>query len=209
MAAKTAWPTNTELTAYLPTIGVTATIPTATQDDSIAEALNVAARELGFWPYLAEDTAQDYLLDPPRRSWLDLRANFFSIVSVELDGTALTINEDFWPTPADGPYTGLELATPWCGDPQTITVNGKRGVSDVIPDDLYRAVLRYAAGAIYEEQMMAGTVALGPVVEVEQRDMRKKFAGGSAAQGQDTASKLKNGAISVFRSYRKPGIGGI
>lgn len=205
--AKTAWPTTAELTNRLTGLGVTS-IPTGvTLQDEIDKAVEMLERESHQSPFLAESTAADFKYDPTRSNIVDLRGEWFTIVSVTVDGTALTVNEDFWLRPFNGPYTSIEFNTVQFGDPFTIVVNGKRGVGSNIPLRAWGAVLDYAAGGVYRTASNAGTVATGSVKRIKQDSVEVEYAGGSSAMRQDTASILQDEAIGVFRSFRKLGVG--
>ncbi len=140
---------------------------------------------------------------------LDLRGTFTEIDEVRVDGALWVNGTDYWPKPDGGPYSSLDLYTSFENDPLTITVEGKKGYSAMVPDDVYDAILDYASGEVYEIASFAGTVAIGPRTEIEQDDVKWKFAGGSQAQGQDTASKLRDRAEKVFARYRRLNFGGL
>ncbi len=110
---------------------------------------------------------------------MDLRGQWFTIVSVTVDGTALTVNEDFWLRPFNGPYTAIEFNTVQFGDPFTIVVNGKRGVGSNIPLRAWDAVLEWAAGDVYRTAANVGTVATGSVKRIEQDTVEVEYGGSS------------------------------
>jgi hypothetical protein len=209
--AKTAWPNTTELTNALTGLGVTS-IPTGvTLQDELDAAVEMLEELSGQSPFLIEDAAADFLLDPSRRTFLDLRSRWPSITSVSIDGTAQTANEDYWAKPYGGPYTSLEFlaAVVSNGEPHSVTVNGKRGYAATIPLRAWNAVLDYAAGKVYEKAAMSGAVSSGAVSRIKQDTVDIQFAGGSLAAGQDTASKLMNNAKQVMMSFRTPTFGGL
>lgn len=208
--AKSAWPTGVELTTYLGGLGVS-TIPAGIiAADEVLAAVEAFEEIAGFSPFLQDAAAANFTFDPPRRDWLDLGTYFMTIVSVTRDGSTMTLATDYWTRPNTGaPFNSLALNGAWCGDPQTIVVNGKRGYSATIPERLWNAVRDYAAAKVYAAAVAAGTVNLGAKTEIKQKDVTLKFAGGSSAMGQDTASKLKADAESVFYSFKRLSLGGL
>lgn len=207
--AKSAWITDAELEAYLAGIGV-ATVPDGiTLADEIDAAVEAFEEIAGFSPFLQDANAANFTFDPSRRDFLDLKTYFMTVVSVTRDTSLMVEGEDYWLKPnAGAPFTHLRTRDAWSGDPQSIVINGKRGYSATIPTRLWNAVRDYAAANVYRMAVSAGTANLGAKTEISQKDVTLKFAGGSSAMGQDTASKLKNDAMGVFMTFRKLTFGG-
>lgn len=209
--AKTAWPTTTELTNRLTGLGVASTPTGVTLQDEIDAAVGVLERITGQKPFLVESAAADYLYDPTRRTNLALGTRWVSIDSVSISGDAQTENDDYYLKPYGGPYTRIEFLMPLVSDgyPLSVTVNGKRGYAATIPVEIWNAVLDYAAGRVYKTAAMAGTVALGAVTEIRQDTVDIKYAGGSAAMGQDTGSRLMDNATKIMSGYARASVGGL
>lgn len=208
--AKTAWPDTTELTNALTGLGVTS-IPTGvTLQDELDAAVEMLEELSGQSPFLVQDDDADYLIDPSRRTFLDLRGRWVSIESVSIDGTAQTANEDYWAKPYGGPYTSLEFlaAVVSSGEPQSVTVNGKRGYAATIPLRAWNAVLDYAAGKVYEKAAMSGAVKSGSVTEIRQDTVGIKFSG-SGSGSMSTGDKLMADAKKAMMSFRTPTFGGL
>lgn len=210
--AKTAWPDNTALTNRLTGLGVT-TVPTGvTLADKILQAVEKLEDLSGQSPFLVEATNQTYNFDPSRRLLLDLKVSWVSIETVVVDGTTLTVNEDYWLQPYGGPYTFIEFnaALVSNGDPQTCVVTGKRGYAAQIPEEAYQAVLDWAAGEVYETAAMAGTVSAGTPTEVKMETVTVKYGSSSSSGGgTDTGKALKAKAEEVFWRLRRPSVGGV
>lgn len=208
--AKTDWITDEELGEYLAGIGV-ATVPAGIElEDEIAAAIEEFERIAGFSPFLQDENSGEYAYDPSRRDFMDLKCYFMTVESVSIDGAEQEEGLDYWLRPNSGaPYTNITTRGAWRGDPQSIVVTGKKGYSATIPVRLWNAVRDFAAAGVYQAATVAGTASLGPKTEIKQDDVTIKFAGGSSAMGQDSASRMRAGAVAVFESYRKLTIGGI
>jgi hypothetical protein len=205
--AKTAWPTDTELTDRLNGLGVTAIPDGVDLEFEVEQAVEMLERESGISPFLADASAVTYNYDPTRSNILDLRFPWFEIDSVTVDGTALTLNEDYWLHPINAPFRSIEFNQVLFGEPQTVVVAGKRGMGANIPARAWAAVLDYAAGSVHRVASMAGTVDMGEVKRLKQGTVEWEFGGSGSGSDQDTASKLQNAAITVFRSFRRMGVG--
>lgn len=201
---KSAWPTATDLTNRLSGLGVAALPAGVVAADEIAAAVSALESVTQIKPFLAEATTQTYVIDPTRRTYVHLNAMYAALNAVRIGGDSLTIGDDVWLDPPEGPYIGLKLVSNVYGDPEEVEVDGKRGYSDSIPDDVWLAVLDYAAASVYETASMAGTVGVGPASEITQDSVRIKFGGGA---GEGTAEKLRKKAMAVFARYARVGLG--
>lgn len=200
--AKTAWPTNTNLTDALSGVGVS--IPSGyTAADLIAAAIAEFQAAIGY-TWLPDGSDQTLYFDPPNSNFLNLKP-YSSITSVKTGrtatdaGTALTVNQDYWVFPlnaiADGkPITGITFETMQCGDPASIVVIGKRGFNADIPESVWFAVLNKAVANV----MALNISGEGMASEIQQGLVKVKF-GDEAATMYGAA--LKNFAL-MAETYR-------
>ena len=204
LMAQTSWPTDTELTAFLADMGVTTTIDTDRLNDYIDAAIEQLEDISGRSPYLVDgsDVTEKFLMDGS--DWLDLKGKWTSITSITIDGTALTVNEDFWLDPFGGPYTVVRFLSQWVTYPDEVVIVGKRGTT--IPQRVYDAVLKWASGEVIAQEATAGTIDVGEVTEIKQDSVTLKFAG-SGTGSMTTADRLKAEAETVFRRERRMTVG--
>lgn len=209
--AQTDYPDDTALTAWLTGLGVTSIPSGIDLQDQIDAAVEELERISGQSPFLVQALNADFKFDPSRTTQLNLRSRWVSIATVTVAGDAKTEDTDFWLKPYGGPYTYIEFddALISDGQPLSITVNGKRGYASELPQRVYDALLNYAAGSVMRASVIAGTTAIGPKRRIKQDSVEIEYAGGSSAQGQDSASVLQERARAVFASVRSVRVMGV
>jgi hypothetical protein len=201
---KSSFPDATALTNRLTGLGVTSTPTGVVLADELEAAIEALEEETGRSPFLVDANDVTKKFSPPFDDWISLGGPWTSITSVTADGSALTVNEDYWLEPTTAPYTSVKFAYPQLGLPQTIVIVGKRGTS--IPTELYNAVLDYAAGKVYKTAAIAGSVDSGMITELQQDSVKIKLAGGGSG-AMDTGSMLMESALKTFGKYRQLTVG--
>src|ERR1051325_262461 len=140
--------------------------------DLKALAAKAAWENLTDWtPWLKDSADVTRYYDPPtmgggrgRDLWLG--AGLLSItelrtgISPTSTGSVLVLNQDYrlWPYNAaiEGkPYEMIEFAWSHHGLPRSVSVTGKFGYSETIPDDAWDAILKYGAYLAYQELALA------------------------------------------------------
>lgn len=206
--SKTAWPTVQEVTDRLTGLGVTS-IPTGVSlSDEIAAAVSALHRAIGYSPYLAGDSAS-YEYNPPNSFILLLGGPFFTITAVKINksatyaGDSLTEGVDYW-RKKSVPYGYIEFSSRQYGDPDSIEITGKKGATDDIPVDLWKAVLDHAAAGVLEQSIATGATTTGPVSSVKQGQMSVEFGN----QTEPMFTTLRTRSMEVFKTYRRPALVG-
>lgn len=127
-----------------------------------------------------------------RNGMLALDSEWSTIDEVEVDGTVLNLNTDYYLTPYSGPpYRHLQFLTvttapvPW-GSQATVAITGTRGFGEV-PADVFQAILQRAASVLMPSivgVLTSGMAAAG-VASLRLGDADVAFRGASAgAAGQ-------------------------
>ena len=140
-----------------------------------------------------------------RNGRLDLGREWYSISSVEVDGTAQTVTDDFLLEPYGGPpYSSIRFLVSWTapvpwGSLATVEVTGVRGWGSV-PDDVWQAILRRAAGTLLPSVVgiqTSGMAAAG-VASLRLGDADVAFKPPTA--GSSSGSLMGSGWDAVFES---------
>jgi hypothetical protein len=121
--------------------------------------------------FLSASVTRTY--DPPtdRDGHLDLEEEFSAITAVTIDGTALTLNEDYYRLPYNGPpYRTLHLLQRWIAPlafetRHTVVVTGTLGPATTFPDDVFQAILRAAAAKLAPQIVQLKTRGLASFTE--------------------------------------------
>jgi len=204
--AKTAWPNETEVTDALEGLGVR-TLPTGlVVDDVIDMAVAVLEDMSGQIPFIEDAAPVTITVNPPFSDWMRLGSTWTDVDSVTMDGTLLTLDEDYYLEPEEGPFKAIRFAVAWGGDPQTVVIVGKRGVGTNIPIIAWQGVLDYACGYIFGRAAIAGLAPSGSVIEAQEDSVKIKFSGGGAAS-KSTSDALMDGARLAFASFVRFSVG--
>lgn len=184
---RSAWPVAAELTTYATGMGVT--VPTgAVLADYVASAIAEWEDVTGWRPFLGATSSTTRAYTPPDGYLLDLRGGFTSItairvgVSASSTGTLLVESTDYWLWPEDAvvgrrPYWGVKFAAAQFGQPNSITVAGKRGYYPSIDEDAYMAVLKRAMSIVISHSVGA----VGAATKIEQGPVKFTMAPGKSA----------------------------
>jgi len=137
-------PTVEELREYL---GITATGDDGLLDGLLRTALAIIEARVDR-RFMAVTETRTF--DAPDGDRLDLGGDLLEIVTVALDEAAVT---DYVTSPrGSGPFYALRRSgvarwagTATWGSPSTVTITGRWGYSESLPDDIRHAVLRLAA----------------------------------------------------------------
>lgn len=192
------WPTLAEIQTKLALRGLT--VPpdaelTAIIDGVIAEWDSMT----GYSPFLAETNPVTRTFDPP--AWrtgtpaeLDLRNGYVEITSVKVfqvdgaGGTTLTLGSTgYQPWPQDAPYRRLLLAFYVSGMPNTIEVIGRRGYSDSIPADAWKALYDVVVARVAQEQ------SGGDVSKMKQGPVEMTYTTSTIGKAEDTFKNVAAG----------------
>lgn len=204
--AKTAWPTDTEVTDALEGLGVT-TIPAGLDiDDVIDMAVAVLEDESGQSPFIEDAAPVTITINPPFSDWMLLGSTWTDVDSVTMDETLLVLGTDYWLEPAEGPFKSIRFRDTWAGLPQTVEIVGKRGAGVNIPIMAWQGVLDYACGYVFSRAVIAGLVPSGSVIEAQEDSVKIKFSGGGSTS-KSTADTLMDGAKIAFASFRRFSVG--
>lgn len=189
-----------------------------------AAAINYWERTTGYEPFLCSGSEGMRSYDPPGPNHkqmngfslfggsrvLDLGSGAVSIsqvvigVGVGVSGTALTLGEDYWPEPKNGPtenrpYERIRFRTPVFGPEASIQVSGQFGYSLTVPDDVFLAITRYGA-AIGLDQIMAGMKTMPAEWQEDKVSQSWNFA-----TVQSGADQLRNEANRILMGYLRMG----
>lgn len=196
-----AYPTTAEAEAYVSSLnlGLTAAQITALlMATKIDAAIDAFESLVGWSPFLAAGADSSRRYDPPgpqasRAPWalyrgggkrLDLDGGLTAAptalvtgYSATEPGTTLTLETDYFLWPANAaakgqPYTAIEFNASQSGMPQSIRITGRFGYSQTVPDDVFQAILQYAA-SLAAAQM--GAIISGGVVEWREKDITEKY----------------------------------
>lgn len=162
-----AWPTNTEIVAFLAAnqivmpdgSAISATQVTAAR---VAAAVTMFEQLTGWTPF--EGVTQTRTFDPPgfvpgymatprgHARTLHLDAGLISVTSVEVQNTALTIGQHYWlkrmGPDLSKPYEVIEFLMPIAGLPQIIEIQGVWGRMAAADDLAKEAVTKLAASLV-------------------------------------------------------------
>lgn len=197
---KSAWPTGSQLSAAV--AGVGGAVPAGyTAADLIAAAIAEWERKTGWTPFLANVGTTTLEHDPSGWYTLRLRAPFFTVTSVTVDGVTKASGTDFWPMPYNSqtvmtPIVGLRFREPLVGDPMTISVTGRLGYDDDIHEDAWMAVLNRAVAMVLE--IDAGTT--GQATEIEQGLVKVKY---DSTSGRGTIDRLNKNFTETVMRYKR------
>lgn len=206
MAAKTAWPTSTELTNAIAGLG--GSVPAGFSAEDIIEAATQQFElETGFDPWLPESSDSTRYYNPEGRATMSIPA-YWTITSVTTgvqggsSGTVLTLGTDYWQEPyrdaADKiPCTRLRFLIPPTGYPQSIKIIGKRGHSDAIPNDAWQAVLSLGCASL----LMYAAGTSGSVSEIRQGLVTVKYGDGEESTVRRLMGKF-NAAVMRYKPGR-------
>lgn len=149
MANYTAYPTETDLLRRIEDLGII-TQASAVGFDLTAKveaAARAWERDTGHQPFLAAGSDSTRYFDPPRRSCrLDLDTGLASLTSLSVDGTAYTVNDDFYISPRNASslgqaITAIEFTSPVSGEPRSIAIVGRWGYATDLHADAWEAIL--------------------------------------------------------------------
>jgi hypothetical protein len=153
-----AYPTVAELKTFLLGAGLVtdATIPPDSYLDyqgAIDTATGDWEQYCGWKPFLIDSSDVTRYYDPPNGKVLRFGAGLSTLTSVTVNGTALTLNTDFFlkdeNAVADGlPYTYLELLYRQWGLPRSVVIIGKWGRVSTVPAAVKDAVLARSASGL-------------------------------------------------------------
>lgn len=197
------WPTESDITAALSGLGID-TIPTGMSvADLIEEAIEAFEAYIGRSPFKKDAIDVTVTMSPRQSSVVTFDQAFDSITSVTFMGTVLEEGSEYWLEPADGPYHTMTCSFVLAGEPNSLVIVGKRG--QVIPYQVFRSIVDYVSGMVYERAGQAGTVLDG-VTEINQDSVKIKMAG-AGSQPISISESLKASAQKVWSSYRQVGFG--
>ncbi len=126
------------------------------------------------------------LFDVPfdRNGILDVMDDLLSVSDVSIDSASIELDTQYWLLPYDAaqkgrPYTHIELQAmpspgPLSGYRQTVSVTGYWGYGTQIPDDVWQAVLQWAAALTAPE--LALNISKG-LAQWRQGDEENRFGG--------------------------------
>lgn len=215
--AKNAWPTAAEVQSFLEGLGVSTIPPGVDLDGQVAEAVGAFHRIAMVKAYLAEESAA-FDFNPPRTRLLDLGHPFFAVSDVKVGksasdaGSSITDQIAWWGKPFGGPYRYIEFRDAQYGEPESLEVTGRRGVTDDIPVDLWNAVRNHAAGGVYRFATITGVVTAGVPKRIKQGGVEIQYgssSSGSSGSSSNFADGLQEAAEAVFRRHRVPFVAGV
>lgn len=181
---KAAWPTTTELNAYLS--GLNLTVPAGL---AVADVLTAAIQEwefsVGVSPWLAPTgTASSTSKFFTPAGWPDLVIPpAAAINTVKVRDSVLTLNENYFLHPGGAstgfrPFTRISFRDNLTGYENSVEVVANWGYQTQIFEDVWLLVMDLAVARIIEARQMANNAG-GPVTEVKQADVTIKFGSGS------------------------------
>jgi len=182
--AKTAWPTGTELAAFVATIPNVTALTVGACQDIVDEVVNDFQLKTGRIPFLMDAAYSPRTFDPPdgrdRRLTLDIQSVDVQSVTINVTptsaGTALTALKDYIledvNAPAKGrPYEQIRLLVDPGSRMQSVVVVAKWGFGPNIPLDAWLGVMRQAAG-----KAAIQTLGLsGPLKMVQQGSVQRQY----------------------------------
>lgn len=184
-------------------VGVGAAVPGGyTPADLIAAAVAEWELKTGWSPFLADAGVTTVEHDPSGWHTLRLRAPFFSVTNVTVDGVAKTSGADFWLMPyshLETPIVGLRFREPLVGEPMSIHVAGRLGHGDAIQEDVWLAVLN--RGVAMALEVAAG--ASGPITEIDQGLVKLKY---DMASERGTIDRLNRQFAEAVLRYKRADI---
>lgn len=174
----TAWPTASELATELNRFSISFPVAAADLGSYVDQAVAFAYGSIGY-PFI-EQTSADVLFPAPGEATLFLNRWYSAITAVavgvsetDTTGQVLDIGTDcFFKRSRTGQIYAISFASPVFGSLESIKVTGTQGWGVNIPDDLWQAVLDYAA-ALAQQKLRA---TVGVVTEEKLADRQKKFA---------------------------------
>lgn len=145
-----AYPTTTDVESILTGLALSAPSNLAT---ILAGVVSDFEGKTGYRPFLADTTPTEWTFDPPYKDGsyiLDLAGAFIDVDEVAIDGSAIDAEAyNLLPLNAAGESRGWNairfLMHPGTV-PASITVTGKRGLYEEIPDDVFDAIANECAG---------------------------------------------------------------
>lgn len=197
----TQYPTALDLQRHLLSAGMLDMPMTAAQQlldfsSPINSAITTWENNTGYDPFLA--TTQTRIFDPPGPTirgtrygyrarggerFIQLDNGLWSLTSVTTGidavspGTLRTLNTDFYLYPVNAPlkgepYTEIEFVLPVWGSQQSVHIVGAWGYSQLLPDDVWEAILARASVVIVPRLIH---LISGGVIEYREEDELKKF----------------------------------
>ncbi len=126
---------------------------------AVAGAEEFFENSVKWFPFLSSGSASTRLFDPPINNgrdypYLSLQGGLTALTSVSISGTTLDTSQYFscpTNTLAKGrPITGIEFYRVYyvASLPRSVSVIGKWGYCDTLPDSVFNAVLHYAASTL-------------------------------------------------------------
>ena len=141
--------------------------------------------DTGFTPFLMGTADEVRYFDPTNSYQLNLCAGLLTLTSLEIDGTELTENEDFYLYPLQAPlerkpFSRVQFRVFQNGLPRTIVITGRWGYQETLTDDVKQAILRRSAYHLIGQ--IAGLRSNGGVDMWEEGDVKQSFGGGKVMQ---------------------------
>lgn len=194
------YPTASEVSEQLTAAGLP--IPVGL-DRILGAVISDFEAKTGFVPFAESTDTVEVTFDPPNLIpgyVLDLLGGFWSVDSVEIDGTALTTDEyDLLPLDAairGVGWNAIRFRNHPGSEPASIVVTGKRGYAQNCPDDVYLAILDEATG----RAIVRGSAGTFIATEIKQGQVTVK-GGGSGDESGSKASLFCKAFTAMIRKY--------
>lgn len=204
-----AYPTGTELAAFLVARGILSVAPgdLSDLDDIMTGVCKGWEEDTGFRPFLWTSGTSERFFQLTGGNILFLNSGIYSATGlvIEVNEAEVTIDENFYlKRPADGlpdwPYTQVhftyEIDCPING----ISVTARWGFTDTLPDLVLRALLKKGA-AEYLVDIANSTNSLGGSLKrIKQDDVEKEY---ETTSGQGDGEYEGNLATQFDRAYKR------
>ena len=208
----TTYPTDKDLSEALKESGVLTLPSQARMQALIKAAANQFELRTGWLPFLGQVQSRSF--DPPgvkvsqtayygggdRKLVLD--AGLVTLYSLQVNGTPLVQNKDFWLRPANtAPTQYIEFQISQYGLPLSITVSGLWGYSATLPEDAWLAIIRLAQIDLTGEYLQLST---GGLVKWSEGSVSEEY-GSKPLEG--VLQGYKTYVDKIIQTYRRIGVG--
>lgn len=123
---------------------------------AIDSAVDILEKTTRYDPFFVDAADVTRYFSPNESRILPLRAGLYSLTSLTINGSAKTVNTDFWLCARHGePTTYIQFARPTYGNPNSIVIVGKWGFAATISAEIKEAVLAKAASVLTSRIMMS------------------------------------------------------
>lgn len=214
-----AYPTGTDLGAFLIARGVLSALPASLDDlNDIMEALCLQfEQDTGFVPFLAAVTPaiRPYTMNGENILFLNagITGDPTTDMTIAIDGSAQTIVNHFVMEPANAvslgrPYTQVHFNYNVVSEPHGVVITAQFGFTETLAANIIRGLLQGGAAEYLRDISNTIVSTSGQVIEFKQDDVQKKFANvNSALTGAYVGSlqqQFGSAYARIVRTYLAP-----